>query len=80
MSSTTPSYYTETRPDPDIQIKPDRLAPMSAVACPECAGYHTSRAHRRTFFQKVILFHLGYYPWKCIDCSSRFFSKDRGHR
>jgi DNA-directed RNA polymerase subunit RPC12/RpoP len=53
---------------------------MSAVACPECAGYHTSRAYRRTFFQKVILFHLGYYPWKCIDCSSRFFSKDRGHR
>jgi len=79
MSSHNPLLYTEARPDPGIRIKPDRVAHISSVVCPECAGYHTARSHRRTFFQKVILFRLGYYPWKCIDCSSRFFSKERGH-
>jgi DNA-directed RNA polymerase subunit RPC12/RpoP len=75
MPSTTRSLETQVRLDPAIKIKPH----MSSVACPECAGYHTSRVHRRTFFQRVVLFHLGYYPWRCIDCSNRFFSKERGH-
>ena len=80
MLSSTRSFETEVRPDSAVNIKPDRLVRMSSVACPECASYHTARAHRRTFFQKVVLFHLGYFPWKCIDCASRFFSTERGHR
>ena len=79
MLSPNSSYYSEARQEPGIRIKSQRLALMSSVACPGCAGYNTTRAHRRSFFQKVILFHLGYYPWKCIDCASRFFSKERGH-
>jgi DNA-directed RNA polymerase subunit RPC12/RpoP len=73
------SFYTAARPDPAIKIKPDRLAKFSSVACPRCRGYHTTRAHRRSFFQKFVLFRLGYFPWKCIDCNHRFFSQDRGH-
>ena len=79
MPSQTPSVYTESRPDPAIKIKPDRLARFSSVACPRCRSYHTTRAHRRSFFQKIVLFRLGYFPWKCIDCAHRFLSKDRGH-
>jgi hypothetical protein len=78
MPSGSASIFTSVRPDPAIKIEPDRLAPLSAIACPQCRGYHTTRAHRRTFFQKVVFTRLGYYPWKCIDCSHRFLSKNRG--
>lgn len=80
MPSESPSIFSPGRRDPAIEIKPERLAPISSVDCPECRGHHTTRCHRRTFFQKAILYRLGYYPWKCIDCSYRFLSKDRGHR
>ena len=80
MPSESPSSVAPVRPDPAIDIEPERLAPFSAVACPQCHGYHTTRAHRRTFLQKVVFVRLGYYPWKCVDCSHRFLSNDRGHQ
>ena len=76
--SPSSSVLTPPLPDPDAQIKPARLVPTSSVACRVCHGYHTTRAHRRGFFQKFILHHLGYFPWKCIDCSHRFLIRDRG--
>lgn len=80
MPSESPSIFTPVQPDPTIKIEPDRRSPISAIACPQCHGYHTARSRRRTFFQKVIFSRLGYYPWKCIDCSRRFLSRDRGRR
>jgi hypothetical protein len=36
------------------------------------------RATRKNFFQRVILLRLGLHPWRCLDCTYRFLSKDRG--
>jgi hypothetical protein len=58
--------------------KADRPSPFSSVICPQCGGYHTTRSHRRSFIEREILYRLGYFPWKCIDCANRFFDKERG--
>jgi hypothetical protein len=51
---------------------------MSQICCKRCYSLRTVRTTRKNFFQKVILLRLGLHPWKCLDCSLRFLSKDRG--
>ncbi|WP_157468271.1 hypothetical protein [Edaphobacter aggregans] len=78
MPSVTPAVQPEVHSEPNARSKSRRI-PLSLVACTRCGGYHTARTRRRTFLQREVLFRLGYFPWKCIDCANRFLSKDRGH-
>ena len=51
---------------------------MSLHNCPNCRAQQTRRVKQQGFFQKMILRRVGYYPWECRFCKSRFLLKDRG--
>src|SRR5215471_637098 len=78
MPSADPISYPAVRSEDSVKNSSRLLSSFSTVGCPRCGGFRTTRAHRRSFFEKAVLFRFGYFPWKCIDCSRRFVAKDRG--
>jgi len=80
-SPSLPPIVTDAVPSLELKaVEPRRPASFSAVVCKRCGNYRTVRAHRRSLLQRTFWVRLGYFPWKCLDCSHRFMSKDRGHR
>jgi len=50
------------------------------VICLKCGGGIAIRINRSGFFQRKVLIHFGYYPWKCGACGRVFFVRRRGDR
>ena len=53
---------------------------MSRPVCKECGSELTNRIGRNGFFQRVLMFKLGWFPWECSGCRTRFYAKVRGQR
>jgi len=50
------------------------------VICPACSAKAAMRVSRNGFLQRNVLWHFGFYPWKCGACGDIFLSRHRGHR
>ena len=44
-------------------------------ACPVCRGSRVSRSRRKHLIEKVISALTGVFPYRCLDCETRFFAK-----
>ena len=53
---------------------------MTGPVCKRCGSERTSRKERQGFFQKTIMFSLGFFPWECNSCWKTFWSTERGQR
>ena len=53
---------------------------MTKPNCKKCKSELTNRMVRRGFFENVLLFRLGLFPWECSKCRVVFYSKERGVR
>ena len=51
---------------------------MKRPNCKKCCSELTNRIKRESFFQRVIMFKLGRFPWECSKCRVVFYSKERG--
>jgi DNA-directed RNA polymerase subunit RPC12/RpoP len=51
------------------------LQNATELTCPECASKKLHRSRRRGFWERIILYQLGYRPYRCEDCDKRFRSK-----
>lgn len=54
--------------------------PKTAItpACPKCKNTRTKRVRREGLLQRFLFNRLGYFPWKCSHCGTRYLSKSRG--
>jgi len=48
--------------------------------CTKCGSERTSRTERKGFFQEVVAYKLGLFPWECHACWKTFLSTARGKR
>lgn len=48
--------------------------------CTRCGSERTSRMERSSFIQMTLMSSLGYFPWECLSCWKRFWSRKRGKR
>ena len=48
---------------------------MSKPVCTICGRHETRRVSRKGFWQRVVLYKLGYLPWECVFCRETFFRK-----
>jgi hypothetical protein len=46
---------------------------MSKPVCKLCGRSETRRINRQGFFQKVVMYKLGFVPWECVFCRKPFF-------
>lgn len=53
---------------------------MKSPVCKKCGSERTTRKERKGFFQEVLMFKLGRYPWECNACWKTFLSPERGKR
>ena len=53
--------------------------PLTTVFCKQCHSSNAVRSARKTFLEREVLLRVGLYPWRCLTCKRRFFSRDRGH-
>jgi hypothetical protein len=53
---------------------------MPQTPCPKCHALQARRVKQEGIFQKLILRHMGFFPWECRFCKSTFVLKNRGHR
>lgn len=49
----------------------------TVVHCPECGSDRPRRMERKGFVEQRIFSFLGYFPWRCGNCKSRFFLRKR---
>ena len=45
--------------------------------CPKCEGDSTRRVTRTKSLRDRFMYFLGLFPWECVDCQKRFFSRKR---
>jgi transposase-like protein len=55
-------------PPPRVKARSD------SKRCPGCFGYGTHRSHRRGTVENLASL-IGFYPFRCDDCSKRFLSR-----
>ncbi|GBE30060.1 MAG TPA: hypothetical protein ENH10_01855 [Bacteroidetes bacterium] len=48
--------------------------------CPMCDSRNIRRSTRNSYFEQKILPLIGAYPYRCRDCSNRFFVRVRNHK
>lgn len=53
---------------------------MTAPRCKKCGSERTTRTERKGFFQEVLMFKFGQFPWECNSCWKIFYSSERGKR
>jgi hypothetical protein len=53
---------------------------MTSPHCTKCGSERTSRTERKGFFQEVVAYRLGLFPWECHACWKTFLSTARGKR
>ena len=45
--------------------------------CPKCDSSSTRRTAREKAITSRLMYFFGLYPWECLTCQKRFFSKVR---
>jgi hypothetical protein len=45
--------------------------------CPHCGSTSNRRVARKKTFKHRWMYFFGRFPWECLDCQQRFFSKIR---
>jgi len=52
----------------------EKLSKTAESTCPFCGGKRVRRSHRHVFVERVFLPFLKRRPFRCMDCSKRFYS------
>lgn len=52
----------------------EKLSQTAEFTCPFCGGKRVRRSHRHVFVERVFLPFLKRRPFRCMDCSKRFYS------
>ena len=52
----------------------EKLSTTTKFTCPFCGGKRVRRSHRHVFVERVFLPFLRRRPFRCMDCSQRFYS------
>lgn len=52
----------------------EKLSQTAQFTCPFCGGKRVRRSHRHVFVERVFLPFLKRRPFRCMDCSKRFYS------
>ena len=52
----------------------EKLSKTVDLACPFCGSRRIRRSHRRAFVERILSRFLPRRPFRCMDCSQRFYS------
>jgi DNA-directed RNA polymerase subunit RPC12/RpoP len=52
----------------------EELSTTTKFTCPFCGGKRVRRSHRHVFVERIFLPFLKRRPFRCLDCSQRFYS------
>lgn len=54
-----------------------KISGAVVLQCSKCSSERVRRVERKGILERRILKLLGYYPWRCATCRTKFFLKRR---